>query len=191
MHTDAKHYYAVLGVDPVASEEAIRGAFRRRAKELHPDAESGNASAFILVKLAYDTLMNPERRAAYDRDCQPARQPAPQPHRPSGEPRRRQPYRDIPLAPQPRRSKSGRRGGVGFVRYAIAFCIMALISLGGVQAMIILTEAPPSIQTRNAGHTETIVDSSPAAAAEPSSAPGSSKSGFWEASPAPIGKKTP
>ena len=79
MHTDAKHYYAVLGVDPVASEEIIRSAFRRRAKELHPDAEAGDASAFILLKRAYDTLMDPKGRAAYDRDCQPAWQPAPQP----------------------------------------------------------------------------------------------------------------
>ena len=72
MSTDAKRYYAVLGVDPLASAEAIHVAFRRRAKELHPDAQSGDATAFILLKRAYDTLHNPVDRAAYDRVCAPA-----------------------------------------------------------------------------------------------------------------------
>ena len=185
MHTDAKRFYAVLGVAPAASEEDIRGAFRRRAKELHPDSQSGNASAFILLKRAYDVVIDPELRAAYDRDCQPPPRPAP------STPRRPQSYRAQP--PSPPRATSSRRVGVGVVvvRYVIAFLIMAAISLGGVQAMISLTEAPPSIQTRAMDRAQTNAEAAPAPAAEPSTAPGSSKSGFWDPAPAATGKKSP
>ncbi len=182
MHTDAERFYAVLGLDPAASEEALRGAFRRRAKELHPDSPSGNASAFILLKHAYDTLIDPDRRAAYDLACQP-------PPRPLPADARRPPLYSRP-PPLPRADSSRRRGGVGVVRYVIAFLIMAAISLGGVQAMISLTGGPPSIQTRSAA-SRADAGAPSSAAAETSSAPGSSKSGFWDATPAAPVKKTP
>ncbi len=184
MHTDAHRFYAVLGVDPAASEEDIRGAFRRRAKELHPDSPSGSASSFILLKRAYDTLIDGDRRTAYDRACQPP------PRKPPSEPFRPQTFRTMPPLRPP--TDTTRRGGVSFVRYAIAFLIMAAISLGGVQAMISLTEAPPSIQTRAVARVDAGTPPAPgAAAAEQSTAPGSSKTGFWDATPATPEKKTP
>ncbi len=186
MNTDAERYYAVLEVDPAASDEVIRSAFRRRAKELHPDSLSGDAGAFILLKRAYDTLIDPEGRAAYDRACQPA------PPLRRSDPVEASPIRPRRGPPLPPRSKPSRLGGVGFVRYVIAFLIMAAISLGGVQAMILWTAAPPSIQSRaTVAPPAPGAAPSPAPAIEPSTAPGSSKSGFWDPTPPPTGKKAP
>lgn len=190
MNTDAKRYYAVLGVDSGASEEAIRGAFRRRAKELHPDKQSGDAGAFILLKRAYDTLIDPDHRAAYDQACQPPPRPPPPRYEP-GDAYRPQVHRSTPPLPPLDRSKNSRYGGGIIVRYVIAFLIMAAISLGGVQAMISLTEAPPSIQTRSTparADRSSETSSTAAPVAEAPTAPGSSTSGFWDASP-PAAKK--
>lgn len=64
---DPKGFYTVLGLDPAATPEAIRAAFRRKAREVHPDVSgTGNASAFVVVKQAYDVLSNRSRRASYD-----------------------------------------------------------------------------------------------------------------------------
>jgi curved DNA-binding protein CbpA len=65
---DPKGFYACLGIDASAPQEAVVAAFRRKARVLHPDiAGRGNPGAFVEVKLAYDVLGNRERRAAYDR----------------------------------------------------------------------------------------------------------------------------
>jgi hypothetical protein len=65
----ATGYYERLGVDPTASGEEIRRAFRAIARETHPDRNPGDPGAaerFRRVKEAYDVLSNPERRADYD-----------------------------------------------------------------------------------------------------------------------------
>lgn len=59
-------HYRVLGVLPSASTEEIRAAFRRRAKEAHPDT-GGDASEFRLVQSAWAVLRDPDSRRAYDR----------------------------------------------------------------------------------------------------------------------------
>jgi molecular chaperone DnaJ len=62
--------YAVLGVPRSATQEDIKGAYRRLARRLHPDRNQGSEEAesrFKAVASAYQTLHDPERRAAYDR----------------------------------------------------------------------------------------------------------------------------
>jgi len=58
--------YEILGIDPSASEEEIRTAFRRAAKAAHPDREGGSAERMSLVNQAYQLLCDPARKAAYD-----------------------------------------------------------------------------------------------------------------------------
>ncbi len=71
---DPEGLYASLGLDPAASRDAIRTAFRRQARILHPDvAGTGDTAAFLAIRRAYDVLSNRERRQRYD---QAARQAA-------------------------------------------------------------------------------------------------------------------
>ncbi|MCW3994263.1 MAG: DnaJ domain-containing protein, partial [Candidatus Bathyarchaeota archaeon] len=63
-------YYDVLGVQRGARDREIKSAFRRLAKECHPDSCNGDASAerrFKELNEAYEALKDPQRRAAYDR----------------------------------------------------------------------------------------------------------------------------
>jgi len=61
-------YYAALGVERGASADEIRKAYRRLAQKYHPDVskEPGAEAKFKEVAEAYQTLKDPEKRAAYD-----------------------------------------------------------------------------------------------------------------------------
>ena len=64
-----RDYYEVLGVERNASEQDLKSAFRRLAKDHHPDRNSGDASAeqkFKEIAEAYEALKDPQKRAAYD-----------------------------------------------------------------------------------------------------------------------------
>lgn len=64
-----KDYYAVLGVPPTASEKDIARAYRKLAKQYHPDSNPGDNDAeekFKDVSAAYEVLDHPERRKEYD-----------------------------------------------------------------------------------------------------------------------------
>lgn len=63
-------YYEILGVDRTASAEDIKRAFRRLAREHHPDVKKHDPQAeehFKAINEAYRVLSDPERRAQYDR----------------------------------------------------------------------------------------------------------------------------
>lgn len=63
-------YYDLLGVQRGADEAAIKSAYRKLAKECHPDRHNGcsqQAERFKQINEAYDVLKDPQKRAAYDR----------------------------------------------------------------------------------------------------------------------------
>ena len=66
----SRDYYDVLGVQRNASDDEIKRAFRRKAKQYHPDANPDNPTAearFKEINEAYEVLSDEERRSAYNR----------------------------------------------------------------------------------------------------------------------------
>ena len=60
-------YYATLGVSRDATTEEIRRAYRKKARQLHPDyAGPESEEAFKQVSMAYEVLSDPQKRERYD-----------------------------------------------------------------------------------------------------------------------------
>ncbi len=66
--------YEILQVNPTSDDDTIHRVYRLLAQRYHPDnPDSGNAAAFQAILHAYQTLHDPERRAAYDLQYQAGR----------------------------------------------------------------------------------------------------------------------
>src|SRR5438552_7284137 len=69
MATRAKNLYDVLGVAKTATADEIKKAYRKLARQYHPDRNPDDKSAeakFKEVQTAYDVLSDPEKRKQYD-----------------------------------------------------------------------------------------------------------------------------
>src|SRR6266513_4378025 len=70
MATEKRDYYEVLEVERTATDEQIKRAYRKLAVKFHPDKNPDDPHAeekFKELGEAYDVLMDPDKRAAYDR----------------------------------------------------------------------------------------------------------------------------
>ena len=70
MAATKRDYYEILGVERTAADDAIKRSYRKLAVKFHPDKNPDDPHAeekFKELGEAYDVLMDPEKRAAYDR----------------------------------------------------------------------------------------------------------------------------
>jgi DnaJ-class molecular chaperone len=91
----AKSYFAILGISSDATVAEIRSAFRRLAKEFHPDHYTGSSKKFRDIQEAYSVLGNSRRRREYKQNIRkmpprtpgrPAPHPEPEPLIPEDDP---------------------------------------------------------------------------------------------------------
>jgi molecular chaperone DnaJ len=95
----ARNCYLILGVDSDATQDQIRSAYRRKAKQSHPDYHQGGSKPFRDVQEAYETLSDPERRRAHDDELARVARPHPPLQRTRAEPLRSRRCPVEPLIP--------------------------------------------------------------------------------------------
>ena len=69
MADNKRDYYEVLGVDKSASDDVIKKAYRKLAKQYHPDLNPGDKNAeakFKEVNEAYEVLSDKDKKVRYD-----------------------------------------------------------------------------------------------------------------------------
>ena len=113
MSTD---YYELLGVSRTATAEEIKKAYRRLAREHHPDVNPDDAESearFKEIAKAYEVLCDPDLRARYDQFGRHRRHQLRRPVRPGRRRRSRRPVRRVLRRQQPvrRRRREGGPGG--------------------------------------------------------------------------------
>ncbi|MEU6351037.1 J domain-containing protein [Streptomyces sp. NPDC047072] len=91
MRATQHDWYAVLGVPPEASQQAITRRYREQLRRLHPDVRPANEQAkanddVALLNLAYETLSDEHKRRDYDRNRQRTGAPPPAPSPPPAPP---------------------------------------------------------------------------------------------------------
>jgi DnaJ domain len=153
----SSNYYALLGVNPAASVQQIRRAYRDLSKLYHPDTTDLPAAIatnkFQQLNEAYATLSSPERRAAYDLKIGYSRvsviQPPADLNRPVSESRK---YRSSAyLEPHDRPLSPGELFALFILGVTFVACLVLVFTIGftrGEQAFQPLTasEAIPSSQ---------------------------------------------
>lgn len=61
-----KNYYIIMGIPQDSSQADVKSAYRRLAKEFHPDFRGSNHGQFQMINEAYAVLSDPARRRLYD-----------------------------------------------------------------------------------------------------------------------------
>jgi hypothetical protein len=61
-----RSFYDQLDVDKGATEQDLKKAYKKKALQLHPDKQGGDGEPFKKMKYAYDVLIDPQKRQAYD-----------------------------------------------------------------------------------------------------------------------------
>ena len=69
----AKSYFAILGISSGASSDEVRAAYRRLAKEFHPDHFEGGSGPFREIQEAYAVLGDSQKRDRYERCLESAK----------------------------------------------------------------------------------------------------------------------
>lgn len=159
----ADDLYRELGIGRAASPEELSAAFRRRAKELHPDAQTAARNAdprateeFKRISRAYAVLRDPAQRARYD-----AQQPAPAAAdarvgrpAPSGARPPTAPVRPV-APPAPRRWTLTRRTARRMVASGIALVVLGLVAGAWV---VTVQRSDAELRARGIAAVATVVD---------------------------------